>query len=430
MIDHEGPERRVQHPMPQLQDSTSGAGPTKAFLPGGFRLRTSRQAGFSLVEMVVAMGVVGVGIVAVLTAVATLSGGAAYTADSVAAAALAGSLMAEVDTRAYEADTPTPTGRVIGDLVAYYPFTDGAGTSASDESRVTPLAPLELITPAQVKWIPGSNGVTIAAGGKLENSEEASKISSECAASGQVTVEVWFEPNSLEMAEAPIVTCAQDDGTVNFVLSQEKDGMLFHIRTSSTDTAGDPATTTLVRYLGQEVTHCIVTFDGTYAAIFLNGQPAGGSDRPAGNLTSWAGHPLRVAKLSGLGANWLGNVFLVAVYSRALTLEEIQKNYAVGPSPSDLYNRAGYDDIDDYNGYADSPPRAEDGAIITGAEEFSRTVEVVNVDPDDIAAQQDWDSTDAKTITVRVYKNYKLLAELVRARYRGVSIDDTPDPGY
>lgn len=430
MIDHEGPERRVQHPMPQVQKSTSGVGPIKASLPRRFRLRTSRQAGFSLVEMVVAMGVVGVGIVAVLTAVATLSGGAAYTADSVAAAALASSMMAEVDTRAFEADTPTPTGRVTDDLVAYYPFTDGAGTFVSDGSRVTPLAPLEFITPEQVNWIPGSNGVTIAADGELENSEEASKISSECASSGQITVEVWLEPGSLERDEAPVVSCAKDDRTVNFVLSQEADGLLFYIRTSSTDAEGAPATTTLVRHLTKEVTHCVVTFDGTQSLIFLDGQPAGASNLPAGDLSSWADRPLRVAKLSGFDTNWIGNVFLIAIYSRALTLEEIQKNYAVGPSPSGLYNRVGYDDIDDYNGYADSPPRAEDGSTITGAEKFSRTVDVVNVDPDDIAAQQDWDSTDAKTITVRVYKNYKLLAELVRARYRGVSVDDTPDPGY
>ncbi|NQT18935.1 MAG: LamG domain-containing protein [Planctomycetes bacterium] len=389
-----------------------------------------RKAGFSLVEVIVAMGVVGVGIVAVLTAVATLSGGAAYTADSVAAAALAGSMMGEVDTRAFEADTPKPTGRVIDDLVAYYPFTDGAGMLASDRSRATPLALLEFYTPAQVKWIPGSNGVTIAVNGKLENSQEASKISSECAKSDQVTVEVWFEPGSLERGEAPIISCATDSGTVNFVLSQQEDGLRFYIRTHKTNADGNPATTTLIRHLTKEVAHCVVTFDGTWVSIFLDGQPAGGSNLPAGNLSSWADHPLRVAKLSGFDVNWIGNVFLIAIYSRALTPEEIQKNYAVGPSPSGLYNRAGYDDIDDYNGYADSPPRAEDGSTITGAEQFSRTVDVVNVAPDDIAAQQDWDSTDAKTITVRVYKNYKLLAELVRARYRGVSTDDMPDPGY
>ena len=395
-----------------------------AFFP-----RRCRRAGFNLVEVVVAIGVVGVGIVAVLGTVAGLSGGSAYTADSVAAAALAQNLMAEIDTRPFDGSTPAPTGRVTNGLVAYYLLEDGSGTSASDGSRIVPLAPLHFFNEQFLEWIPGSNGLSIEPGGLLMNVDEAFKITTPCADSGQITIEVWFEPKSLETNESPIITCGKKKGDVNFVLTQEDEELNFYIRTVGTNNGGRPETTADIA-LKMEVTHCVATFDGNMALIFLNSMPVGGSDLPAGDLSGWQTLPLRIAHLPEADAHWAGKIFLVAVYSRALTIDEIRQNYAVGPSPSLLHNRAGYDGIDDYNGYADSPPTAEDGSAIPGAGQFSRTVEVVNVLTDNLDSKQNWDSTDAKRITVNVYKDYKLLATLVRARYRGVSSDDPPDPGY
>jgi len=373
--------------------------------------------------VVVAIGVVGVGIVAVLGAVATLSGGAAYTADTVAAAALAQSMMAEVDTRPYEATTPAPTGRVIDDLVAYYPFEDGSGTSVSDESRIIPLAPLSFSDASHLAWIPGSNGLTIEAGGELQNSDETAKITNACVGSGQVTVEAWIEPGSIECDESAVVSCAKDKDDVNFILAQRGGDLLFYVRTAGTDKKGNPPVVTVMAPLQQEVTHCVATFDGTTSLIYVNGMPLASSSSAAGALSVWQDYSIQLATLPGC-TSWAGKVFLAAIYSRALDIGQIQTNFAAGPSPSHLYNRLGYDDIDDYNGYADSPPRTEDGSVVLGAEQFSRTAEVVNVATADLGSEKSWDSTDAKRITVKVYKEYKLLATLVRARYRGVSIDE------
>jgi len=399
-----------------------------------FEVRTARPRGrhiipppplesaFSLVEVVVAIGIVGVGIVAVLGAVSGLSGGAAYTADSVAAAALAQSLMAEIDTRPYEGATPAPTGRIIDGLVAYYPLQDGSGTLASDESRFIPLAPLSLIGGEDVKWIPGSNGVSIEVGGGLENTYDAAKITDACIDSRSITVEIWIQPDSVECEECPLVSCS--DADINFILAQGGGDLLFYIRTSGTDKKGNPPAATLTGLLTKEITHCAATFDGARARIFLNGMPVAQNDFAAGNLSVWQDYPLRAASHPKIDVRWAGKIFLVAIYSRALEIAEIQQNFAAGPSPSHLYNRLGYDDIDDYNGYADSPPYAEDGSVVAGAEQFGRTVQVVNVALDDLDTEKGWDSTDAKRITVQVFKNYKLLAKLVRARYRGVSADD------
>ena len=388
------------------------------------------RTGFSLIEVTVAIGVVGVGMVAVLSAVTGLSGSSAHVADATAAAALAGNLMAEIDTRAYEGFTPTPTGRVTAGLVAYHPFADGSGATASDESRLTPLAPLTFADPALVTWIPGSNGVNVADGGKLENTAGTAKIVSPCVSSGGMSVEVWFVPASIVCGECPVISLGKDDGEVDFVLAQKGPNILFYVRTSKTDAKGRPAAATMTSPLTGATVHCIATFDGSVSTVYVNGVAAAQNALIGGNLSSWRVQPLRIGQMPGFSSRWSGKLFLSAIYSRAVTLDEVRTNYAVGPSPSSSYNRLGYDDIDDYNGYADCPPRAEDGSAIAGAAQFARTVSVANVLPGSLMSVQSWNSTDAKRITVRVYRNCKLLAELVRARYKGVSTEDTPDPGY
>ena len=393
-------------------------------------LITHHSAAFTLIEVIIAIGIVGVGAVAVMTATTGLSGGAAHTGDTVAAAALAGSLMAEINTRSYSAATPAPTGRVIQNLSVYYPFEDAAGTTASDASRITPPASLTIVDPALATWIPGSNGVSLATGGSLGTSSSPSKLYSACTGTNQLTVELWLEPSAIDLAECPIITLGNGPNQMDFILTQNAADLCLHLRTKNTNAFGDPETATAAHPLRTQTMHCVATFDGTTATIYVNAAVAAQSAAAAGAL-QWADHPLLLGKLAAFGpANWSGRIFLVALYSKALTPAEVQQNYQVGPSPSRLYNRTGYDDIDDYNGYADSPPRAEDGSTIVGSEAFSRIADVRNVLTNDLGSVQPWDSTDAKRISVSVYKNHKLLATLVRARYRGVSRDDPPDPGF
>jgi len=398
--------------------------------PKAQSLKPKARSAFSLIEVVIAIGVVGVGIVAVMNAVAGLSGGAAYTADSIAASALAGSLMAEIDTRAFSGTTVTPTGRVIDKLNVYYPFDDASGTTAADQSRVQTLAPLTITDPQLATWIPGSNGISIAAGGALATGSAASKLSSACMASGQVTIEAWVEPLSLECPESPIVSFASDFGHMNFILAQNTGNLSFYLRTRATDTRGRPPTVTLTSPLRKQPTHCVATFDGTIVAIYVNGSVIAQSIAAAGDLSQWQSHPIRLGNLKDFGTGWTGKVFLAAAYSRALTADEVHQNFLAGPFPAHAANRTVYDDIDDYDGYVDSPPRSEDGTAIAGAAGFRRTVEVCNVLASNTNSVQPWDSTDAKRIRVSVYRNNKLLVQLVRARYRGMSIDDPPDPGY
>jgi hypothetical protein len=70
--------------------------------------------------------------------------------------------------------------------------------------------------------------------------------------------------------------------------------------------------------------------------------------------------------------------------------------------------QSSYDDVDDYHGYSESPPKKPDGTPLSGYAGWSRTVEVESLDPVTLAV-----STSADTGIKRIK---------VTAAYNGVTI--------
>lgn len=74
--------------------------------------------------------------------------------------------------------------------------------------------------------------------------------------------------------------------------------------------------------------------------------------------------------------------------------------YVFGPEAGEPgSNRMAYDDVDDYSGWAESPPVARDGAALPDSDNWSRAATVVWVDPLD-PSQESGTDTGAKRITV------------------------------
>lgn len=72
--------------------------------------------------------------------------------------------------------------------------------------------------------------------------------------------------------------------------------------------------------------------------------------------------------------------------------------------------RAGFDDTDDYHGTSASPPTDADGNAISGAERFTRAVQVHWIDPDDpqtVSASE----TGVKRVAVTVSVGSRVVAE-------------------
>lgn len=80
-----------------------------------------------------------------------------------------------------------------------------------------------------------------------------------------------------------------------------------------------------------------------------------------------------------------------------------------------LGDKTTYDDVDDFDGWAESPPTRADGVVIAGLTEWRRLVTVEWVDPDDPAIVTAGE-TGVKRITVVVQKGGVELARRVALR--------------
>ena len=90
-------------------------------------------------------------------------------------------------------------------------------------------------------------------------------------------------------------------------------------------------------------------------------------------------------------------------------------------------NRAGFDDIDDYDGYSDQPPCDRNGNPDGNYTEYTRSVEVVKVDQDDLtSAIADGDSTDVKRIRVTIKRDSRIVVRLTVLRFFGGNRSDAP----
>ena len=85
--------------------------------------------------------------------------------------------------------------------------------------------------------------------------------------------------------------------------------------------------------------------------------------------------------------------------------------------------RTRFDDVDDYAGWTSSPPRRRDGSAIDGLTEWSRSVTVEFVAPDDPTLVQARE-TGVKRITVIASLDGKVMARLVALRGDGDPPDD------
>jgi len=134
-----------------------------------------------------------------------------------------------------------------------------------------------------------------------------------------------------------------------------------------------------------------------------------------------------VAALHVLGGT-TRSTYLNAQYGRGLLLAEalmaevLAADYAdpdqtpvFGPESGESGDRTAFDDVDDYDGWAATPPEDPDGTALTGYDGWTRTVTVEYINP---TAPMDTIPTDEgiKRVTVVVSHGDKPMAELVAYR--------------
>lgn len=222
--------------------------------------------------------------------------------------------------------------RVERGLIVRYDFTEGRGQAVHDRSGVG--APLDLVIEpaAGVRWSDGT--LTIESSTSIASAQPARKLIDAIKRSNAISIEVWLRPaDRSQSGPARIVSLSADPSRRNVTLGQDGDACDVRLRASSSDLNGLPSTRSPGKTLRPQLTHVTFTRDAAgRAVLFIDGKQVV-SRNVAGDFGNWdADYRLILANELTGDRPWLGDLHLVAMFDRALSIEEVRQNFAAGIS--------------------------------------------------------------------------------------------------
>jgi hypothetical protein len=246
----------------------------------------------------------------------------------------------------------TAVARVTEGLQALYNFQEGTGTTIQDVSGVGLSLNLNIEEPDKVSWLPGG-GIEVHAETRILSVSPATKINQASMVSNELTVEAWVKPaNVNQQGPARIVTVSQGPTNPdrNFSLNQgrfgepegQRDRWSGRLSEGSNLNPGDGTLSSPHGTATTDLQHVVFTVAASGASaqspgnaiIYVDGvEVVRGT--VTGGFADWAlGRHLALVNEAGLlgsGRSWLGQLHLVAIYSRALTGVQVQQNFEAGP---------------------------------------------------------------------------------------------------
>jgi hypothetical protein len=237
-------------------------------------------------------------------------------------------------------DAPPPP-RVADGLVALYTFEEGSGVVVRDVSGVAPALDLTIQDEGAVTW--GASSLAFNASTVASSADPEPKIRNACGVVGALTVEAWLRPDSLgPFPNAPlrILSLSGNSSERNFTLGQTPpgasvqdpfDAYTLRVRTSTTTINGTPGVHSPAGAVTLEQTHVLATASvpGS-SAIFVNGIESARMTLD-GDFSTWQDYQLAIGNEVDQTRPWLGELWLVAVYCRALAPGEALQNFLAGP---------------------------------------------------------------------------------------------------
>ncbi|HJX27669.1 MAG TPA: tandem-95 repeat protein, partial [Thermoanaerobaculia bacterium] len=219
--------------------------------------------------------------------------------------------------------------RVTGNLQVLYNLNEGSGSTVTDSSGTgTPLN-LTVSNPAAVSWISG--GLSVNSATLIQSAGAATKVITACQASNAITIEAWVTPrNTSQTGPAPLVSISQASNKRNVTFGQSANRWDGRLRTSATNQAGNTVQTA-VGTASTALSHVVYTRDSAgNIRIYVNGVQSTSSTL-TGSFSAWTtSYKLGLVNELSTGAPWLGDLYLVAIYSRALSGTEVRQNWLAG----------------------------------------------------------------------------------------------------
>lgn len=224
-----------------------------------------------------------------------------------------------------------PPERVVDGLQALYTFEALVNGGIPDRAGVGEGIDLRVDKPQGVRFQAGRMGLDLPV--VIASDGPATRLTQALRQAQQFSLEVWITPAEGEQTgPARIVSLSLDTSKRSLALVQEKGRFELRLRTSTTTDNGTPATPTPDGTAIHRQTHLVATRspDGI-VRLFLDGQEVA-TNTVAGDMNRWPDDCRLVVgnEVSG-DRPWRGEIALVALYARALSTDEIARNFAAGP---------------------------------------------------------------------------------------------------
>lgn len=209
------------------------------------------------------------------------------------------------------------------------------------------LAPFDYdcsIFSSVVKRFHEANGVQILSVTGIRSLSPAQKIYNTIASGKGFTLEVWGSPEDItQKGPARIVSYSLDKGLRNFTLGQDKKNLVMRLRTTNTDLNGrSPEIKVEDVFNSSEPQHIVVIYDYSKEKVYINSKKRAEIWGPGGRFTNWdPSYPFLLGNEATGNRPWLGSLFLVAIYNRALSESEIEQNYKAGRIQNDATKESG-----------------------------------------------------------------------------------------
>ncbi len=234
----------------------------------------------------------------------------------------------------YDGTVASGQNRYTTSQIALYEFKTGTGTIAYDTSGVEPELDLNLT--GNYTWDAGW-GVVFAPGSKAQGTTTTSqKLYNMITSTGEFSIEAWVSPANVAQTGANIVSYSGGPKLRDATLSQNAMSYAANVRSSVTDTNGAPAlvTSTAAMLAQAALQHVVMTYDPVNGRkLYVDGVYSGDVDASGGGtLANWDNTFALVVgnETSGTANQFQGELRMVAFHNRALTLAQIQQNYAAG----------------------------------------------------------------------------------------------------
>jgi len=236
-----------------------------------------------------------------------------------------------------------PAGRARNGLIALYTFIERDGAIVRDVSGTGSPLNLRIEDVRAVDRL-AHGGLRLREPTVVASDAPAEKIFRACRQRNELTVEAWIKPAvRSQTGPARIVSMSESRQARNFTLGQDnfigrtvedpgEPGLFsMRLRTTETDLNGMPTLQSRLGPAKLRLTHLVFTRDARgEATIYVDGKPLRRGAFP-GVFADWDdGYRLMLGRELDGAWPWLGEYYLVAVYSRALSPEEISANLRAG----------------------------------------------------------------------------------------------------